>query len=100
MDGEVVPNGMTLACRAAVGAGGTFTAIAFPFPPLPLFQQKGSPKRRSVWWNCSAQQTANLRAYKAGEMELKGCPELRERAGESLWDPDAQGLRLSAVNMR
>lgn len=67
-----------------LGAGGTFTAIAFPFPPLPFFQQKGSPKRRSVWWNCPAQQTANLRAYKAGEVELKGCPELREK---DWWEP-------------
>lgn len=69
MDGEVVPNGMMLTYWAAP-PGGTVTAIVLPFPPLPFFQQKGSPKRWSVWWNCPAQQTALFREDKAGEMEL------------------------------
>lgn len=94
MDGEVVPNGVMLAYGAAPGPGGTLTAIVLPFRPLPFFQQKGSPKRRSVWWNRPAQQTARFREDKAGEMELGACPELRKGlvrvcgilvARDSLW---------------
>lgn len=43
MDGELVPNGMVLAYRAAPGPGGACTAIAFPFPPL-LLPAKRKPK--------------------------------------------------------
>jgi len=79
VDGEVVPNSMMLAYRAAPAPGGTCTAIALPFSPLSFLQQKGSPKRRPVWWNCPAQQTSYFGENKPGETELGASPELRER---------------------
>lgn len=81
MDGELVPDGMTWVCGAAPGPGGTCTAIALPLFLYLLLQQKRSPKRRPVWWNCPAQQTAHCRVCKPGETELEASPELREGAG-------------------
>ena len=75
---------MMLAYMAALSASGTCAAIALPFPPLPFFQQKRSPKRRSVWWNCPAQQTACFKEYKPGEMELGVALSSEKGAGESL----------------
>lgn len=81
MDGELVSDGMTWVCGAAPGPGGTCTAIALPLFLYLLLQQKRSPKRRPVWWNSPAQQTAHCRVCKPGETELKASPELREGAG-------------------